>query len=154
MAVPKSIQSAVGQWKGKSKLNLPYLPPEKRVTESDSSLHIETDAKGTYATITYDWHHDGKRQEGTIIVVRKVKSNPVEMAWVDSWHQSEGILYLKGQDSDSGSVKTKGDWAAGEETWGWTIEFLSTKDRLTLKMEVLQPNGDATWAVEGIYTKV
>lgn len=153
MAVPKSIQLAKGTWKGKSKLNLPWLAPDKRVTESNSSLHIDTDSQDKFATITYDWRHEGKRQEGTIIVSGSAKSGSVEFGWVDSWHQNESVLHLKGGVSETGSVKAKGIYGTEKEPWGWTIELLPSGDSLTVKMDNLTPAGEATWAVEGVYSR-
>jgi len=154
MAVPKSITGAVGLWQGKSKLNLPWLAPEKRVTESNSSLHIETDSQGKFATITYDWHYEGKREEGTIIVAKSGKTNAVQFGWVDSWHQNDGVLHLKGEDSGTGPVKAKGEYSAGaKEVWGWTIEISPTKDGLTVKMENVPPTGEPMWAVEAVYKR-
>lgn len=154
MAIPESIHKAVGLWHGKSKLNLPWLPPEKRVTESASRLHIETDNHVRLATITYDWHYDGKREEGTLILCGSAKSKKMEMGWSDSWHQNSGVLHLKGQESESGAVKARGEYTVdGKEFWGWTIELAATADKLTLCMENVTPKGEAEWAVEATYTR-
>jgi hypothetical protein len=80
MAVPPNIRAAVGSWKGKSKLNLPWLPADKQVTESDSQLHVDTDDRGTIATLTYDWHYEGKRHEGTMILAGSTKEKKIEIA--------------------------------------------------------------------------
>jgi len=153
MAVPKSIREAKGLWQGKSQLNLPFLPPEKRVSESNSRFHIETDDQNSYATITYDWHYEGKRQEGTIIVCMAEKSRAVQFGWVDSWHQSTAVMHLTGKESDSGSVKVKGTYPAGKETWGWTIEFIHEGDGISMNMENVTPSGEAIWAVKATYKR-
>ena len=77
--VPKSIVQAKGSWKGKYLLNLPELPPDQRVSESTTLLHVDTDRQETYATITYDWHHEGKREEGTLILCKSKKSDAISM---------------------------------------------------------------------------
>jgi hypothetical protein len=154
MAVPDSIHKAAGLWQGKSKLNQPWLPAGKQVTESSSRLHIETDNLGKFATLTYDWHYEGKREEGTLILSGSVKSKRMEMGWVDSWHQSSGVLYLKGQEGEDGAVKARGEYSVdGKEFWGWTIELHATSDELTLRMENVPPKGEAMWAVEAVYTR-
>lgn len=153
MAVTKAIHLAKGLWHGKSKLNQSWLAPDKRVTESSSSLHVDIDARDTFATITYDWEYEGKREEGTLILAKHRKSDAVEMAWVDSWHQHDGVLYLKGEASESGSVRARGEYGAGKEVWGWTIELIATADSLTVKMDNCPPTGDPIWAVEGVYTR-
>jgi hypothetical protein len=153
MAVPKSIYAAKGLWRGKSKLNLPFLPPDKRVSESNSSLHIDTDSHDAFATITYDWNYERKRQEGTLILCKDPKSNAVQFGWVDSWHQNSAVMHLTGEDSDPGLVKAKGTYGGGKEIWGWTIEFQPTEDQLTLKMENVTPAGEAIWAVQAVYSR-
>lgn len=153
MAIPKAIKEARGLWKGKNKLNLPWLAPEKRVTESESSLHVETDSQGKYATITYIWGYEGKREEGTIILTQGAKSSHVQMGWADSWHESDAVLHLKGEEAPTGSVKCKGEYAAGKKLWGWTIEIVADHDKLMLRMENVTPAGEATWAMEAHYTR-
>ena len=85
-----------------------FLPPDKRITASDSELHIDTDAHDAYATITYHWELEGKRQEGMMLVCKTDKSNAVEIGWVDSWHQRTGVMHLSGQVAPDGSVKVSG----------------------------------------------
>lgn len=153
MAVPKRLHDAKGLWKGKSQLNLPWLAPDKRVTESNSQLHIDTDAHDAFATIAYTWEHEGKRQEGTMLVAMAKKSKAVEIGWCDSWHQPTGVLHLTGTEAESGSLKTKGSYAAGNENWGWTIAFDFDGDQLKLTMENVTPAGEAEWAVKAVYKK-
>ena len=153
MAVPKQIHQAKGLWRGKSQLNFPILPPEKRVTESESSLHIDTDAHESFATITYNWEYEGKRQEGTILVCMGNKSKVVDFAWVDSWHQNSSIMNLVGDEATNGTIKAKGSYVAGKETWGWTIQIQLTDNTLALNMDNLDPTGAAEWAVKGVYQR-
>ncbi|RYG69893.1 DUF1579 domain-containing protein [bacterium] len=158
MAVPKRLHEAVGQWNGKSQLHLPFLPPEKRVTESASRLHIETGAHDAFATITYTWETEGERQEGTMLVCMAPesetgKTKAVQIGWVDSWHQNSAVMHLVGHESETGAVKAKGAFTAGGETWGWTIAFDLTGDELALTMENLTPSGEAEWAVRATYRR-
>lgn len=153
MAVPRSIHDAKGLWHGKSLLNLSFMPPGKQVTESSSRLHIETDEHNTYATITYDWHHDGKRQEGTIILCKSGDSESVQIGWVDSWHQNTSVMHLVGEESANGSVATKGTYMAEKEAWGWTVSLQLEGEHLSLIMENITPDGKAEWAVRGLYKR-
>jgi len=153
MAVPKAIHQAKGLWRGKSQLNLPFLPPDKRVSTSDSRLHIDSDEQNSFATITYDWHQDGKRQEGTIIMCKAAKSKAVELGWVDSWHQNGAVMHFSGEESEDGLVKTKGTYGPEKEPWGWTIEFQLSADQLTMNMTNIHPTGQVDWAVKATYKK-
>ena len=153
MSVPKSIHESKGLWRGTSKLNLSELPPDKRVSESNSSLHIDTDEQNSYATVAYDWKYEGKRQEGTILICKSSASPTVQFAWVDSWHQNSAVMHLTGQDTESDSVKAKGTYQAGKEIWGWTIALHFSSDQLILKMENVTPAGEPEWAVEASYKR-
>lgn len=140
-------------WKGNYKLHLAYLPEDQRVTESESSLHIDADPLDKYATITYVWHHEGKRHEGTLLMTKGDHSAETEIGWVDSWHQSTGVMLLKGEEESNGDIKTHGSFAAGKETWGWTTNFEFTADHVTLRMDVISPAGETDWAVAATYTR-
>lgn len=151
MAIPKLIKSSKGSWEGKSRLNQSWLPPEKRIAESKSKFHVDTDAHDTFATITYLWSHEGKSHEGQILLCEGDKSKKVQLGWVDSWHQNTAVMHLAGEEAADGSVKAKGTYDAEGETWGWTIAFHLTADTLTMKMENLTPKDEAEWAVEAVY---
>jgi hypothetical protein len=153
MAIPKTIKDAKGSWFGSSKLNQSWLPPEKRIAESASFLHVDTDEHDAFATITYTWHYEGKRHEGTILICTAGKSKAVQIGWVDSWHQNTAVMHLVGSESPDGSFKTKGTYAAGKEVGGWTIEFKLAGEQLTMKMENLTPKDEAEWAVEAVYSQ-
>lgn len=152
MSIPRCILQAKGSWFGTSKLNLPWLAPEKRVTESGSFLHVETDAHDAFATVTYTWEHEGKRHEGTMVIAMNRESKEVQVGWADSWHQSTGIMHTVGLESDEKSFKTKGTYAADKEVWGWTIDIAVSGDTLVLKMDNVPPQG-GEWAVEAIYRR-
>ena len=151
MAAPKFAHDSTGSWTGKSKLNLPWLPKDKQVSESDSNLHVDLDEQKKFATVTYTWHHEGQRHEGTMIICGSSKSKEYEIAWVDSWHQNSNIMTLKGKEDDKGNLKTKGEYTAEGQTWGWTIAFEHSKDKLVMKMENVMPGDKAEWAVEAVY---
>ncbi len=153
MAVPKSIHAAKGLWQGKSLLNLPFLPPGKQVSESQSSLHIDTDKHDSFATITYTWQYEGQVQEGTILLCQSDKRKHLELGWVDSWHQSTSVMHLEGEETETALVKAKGSYSGGNETWGWTIAFVHDGDQLTMTMENVMPSGEAVWAVKATYKK-
>ena len=150
MAVPTLINRAKGLWRGKSLLNLPFMPPGEQITESDSTLRVETDANDTYATVTYDWMYEGKRETGTILICQAKESSAVEFGWVDSWHQSGAVMHLVGEVAENGTVEAKGTYPAGEEVWGWTIAFSLSGNEFTMDMVNVAPKG-SEWAVKASY---
>ena len=148
MATPSSILDANGTWKGRSQLHLSWLEPHLREIESDSTLHVE--ATEAYATIGYTWAYQGEPQTGAMHIAKASDVNHVEIGWVDSWHQSGGVLHLIGAEEGNG-IKAGGTYTAGDETWGWTIALDVTGDELTITMENVEPSGNAEWAVRGVY---
>lgn len=153
MSVPKTILEAKGSWFGTSKLHLSWMPKDKQVTESGSFFHVETDGRDKYATLTYSWHYEDRREEGTMIVAMDAKSKKVEIGWCDSWHQSTGVMFLTGEVTSDTSFKTKGNWTAEGEVWGWTIELILINDQLKMKMEVITAKGEVDWAVDAVYAR-
>lgn len=154
MAAPELTKELAGNWAGKSKLHMSWLPPEQRVQESDSKLSLKINDQGAFASLTYDWSFEGDRQEGTILFAAENEGTGVQLAWVDSWHQSGGIMHLTGNIESSGDLKAAGSYSGGDELWGWTISFTSQDGQLKLTMENVTPAGEAEWAVEGIYSRV
>ena len=147
----KASSEAKGLWKGESRLNLSHLPPELALSTSLSELRIDADE--AFATIAYTWEHDGQAQRGSMALAMDAESKAVEIGWVDSFHMSASVMHLVGLETDTGAVETKGIFAAGEETWGWTIAFALTGDELTLTMNVIPPGEDAEWAVRATYKR-
>lgn len=153
MAAPQVTKDAAGMWQGTSKLHLSWLPPEQRIQESDSTLQVTVNDQAAFATVSYTWHYEGERKEGTIIIAAESEGSGAQMAWVDSWHQSGGVLHLTGSVAEDGSLKAKGEYSGGDEMWGWTIALGLVGDSLVLKMENVTPAGEAEWAVEGSYSR-
>jgi hypothetical protein len=80
MGIPKVFSNQEGMWSGKSKLHLSWLPPEKRIQESESQLHIDFDDQKTFATIAYTWKYEGKKQQGVLLVCMAPDSKEVQVA--------------------------------------------------------------------------
>ena len=154
MAVPKPMLDARGKWQGKSRLHLSWLPEDQRITESESDLVVAADPNCAYATVKYTWVHEGKAQSGLLLVAAG-ENGDASGGWADSWHQSGGVLALKGAGPDDGPLRLTGSYSAGEPPeWGWRIEVESSESELVLRMINITPDGDEEWAVEGRYQKI
>lgn len=154
MAIPKSVIDAEGHWEGASKLHVPGLVPDQQVFESESVLKVLVDRNATHGVIGYVWTFEGDRHDGTILVAGDARFRSVELAWSDSWHQSNSVMHLKGVMEEDGSFKAQGAYGAGDAVWGWTIALALVGQTLTLKMENVLPDGTAEWAVEATYRRV
>ena len=155
MAAPKSIVAAAGRWSGQSRLNLPWLPEEQQVSESESTLVLAVDANATYATFDYTWIYEEKAQNGHGLIAGNDESGVVTCGWSDSWHQNGGVLALTGEGFESGPVKVQASYASDENgDWRWRIELeLTGPDSLALRMTNIHPDDQEDWAVEAIYTR-
>ena len=153
MAVPRPIRNAAGSYKGESTLHMPWMPEGQRIDEGPSSPHIEFDMHTQYATVTYTWTYEKKEQERTILIASDDDGKDVTMGWSDSWHQSGGVMHLKGS-VDKDEIVCKGKYSApGTDDWGWRITLGGSGDKLTMKMYNAMPTGEEMLAVEAIYTK-
>lgn len=150
MAVPKPIRDSVGSWRGTSRLHLPFLPEDRRITSSPSKLHIDLDEQASYATVAYTWEHEGKRHEGVALIAAGEKE--ASAGWCDSWHQNASVMHLAGPVAEP--LWFTGSWGEpGQPPWGWKLGFEASGEKLVLRMAVVTPDGDEEWAVEGIYER-
>jgi len=153
--IPTHLRGRAGQYVGRSKLHLSWLPEDERIRESASELHVDYDRNEKYATITYTWEEDGNKEEGTLLVIGSESRNTVQMGWVDSWHQSADVLFAKGEGFESEAISATGTYPAPEgPDWSWRIglEFPGD-DELVLKMWNISPEGEEEWAVEARYKR-
>ncbi|MBA4291872.1 hypothetical protein C0431_02780 [bacterium] len=155
MATNKFLKGAVGHWAGESKLHLSWLEDEtKRVQKGPSELHVDLDESGAFATVTYWWTYEGKKQEGVMTVVCDEKRKKCFLGWVDAWHMNYDVMRFEGELKEE-SVGGFGKYfvGEGEPEWGWTIEVLDAGQQLKLRMENVTPGGEKEWAVEAIYSR-
>jgi len=151
MATPKLIPSLAGSWTGVSKLYLPFME-ENQIRESASTMTVA--AANNFGVISYTWAEDGP-QEGTLILIGNPKTDALELAWVDSWHQNSSVLHLKGMGADSDALIAAGEYGPYEgQMWGWRIEIRAIGDQLSFKMFNVAPDGNEDWAVDALYTRV
>lgn len=141
-------------WEGQTRLHLPFLPEDKRVQESRSHLHIETDSLGSYAVLTYDWEYEGARQEGAMLLAGNEELDTATCGWCDSWHQSDSVMSLTGTGCKGGTLVVKGSYKVPDgPDWGWRIELERKDEALLLRMFNVTPEGEEVWAVEGNYSR-
>lgn len=154
MPIPRTIRDAAGSWRGSSKLHLSWLPPEKRVEESSSSLQVKLDRNSTYATIEYTWSQEGTEQEGSLLLCADKKRTCITAGWVDSWHQNNAVMLLSGELSD-GAIRLDGKYQVeGHPEWGWAIGFeLISNSKFIMRMINIDPAGNEEWAVEAVYER-
>lgn len=151
------LASYLGSWRGTSRL---HMEPGSPGVTTDSTLVATPIAKGRFVQISYTWSHEGVPHEGTMILGMHAKRDEATGAWVDSWHQANDTLFLKGKHEKvkgaaSGRVSISGTFPAPPgPDWGWRIAVESpAADRLLLTMYVIEPEGEENLAVHAEYTE-
>ncbi|MDF2515253.1 MAG: hypothetical protein K0R59_549 [Sphingobacterium sp.] len=80
----------IGDWRGNHRLILSWLPDPD--FNSDSNLVIKAVANNKFLMLTYNWHHDGRPQEGMLLIGNNNKAAEVTASWVDSWGTGGKIM--------------------------------------------------------------
>ena len=156
MAIPKLLRDSTGMWKGPSKLHQEWEKEvSKQVVTSNSSLHIEHDSHATFATLTYTWEYNGKKQEGTLLICGDKAGDHVSGGWSDSWHQNTAVMQLVGTGKNGNPVNLVGSYEVpGSKPWGWRLTITLVQNEIVLKMFNIDPDGkNESWAVEAHYRK-
>lgn len=149
MATPKLFLDAVGTWAGESQLHLSWLREGERVVKSPSSLRVQSDPNNAFATVTYTWTHDGEEQFGSLLIAAD-EAAVATGGWTDSWHQSSGVMALKGE--AKATVNLNGHYSvAGHGDWGWRIQISRNGSDLVFEMFNISPEGEEEWAVKAVY---
>lgn len=96
-----------------------------------------------------------------MILGMHAKRDEATGAWVDSWHQSNETLFLKGEHEKvkgaaSGRVSISGTFPAPPgPDWGWRIALeCPHATKLLLTMFVITPEGEEFLAVYGEYQRM
>lgn len=153
MSVPSEWQSMVGEWSGDNRL---WLSPEDPVRTSVTTARLALTARGRFLSVRYTWAEGGKEQEGELLIGLHPKTGEVTGAWVDSWHNGDRLMPLRGRAREDGVLAAAGTYPAPPDPdWGWRIELEATAaDAFEMRMYNLTPDGEEAPAVSARYARV
>jgi hypothetical protein len=152
MSVKPDLAKLVGKWKGSSRLHTPWRP--EKMHDSASNAAVELRVNGQFLAVEYVWEHEGKKQEGVMILGCDETSDAVQAVWTDSWHMSHKFMVCDGTIDESGNVNMKGYYQVpGHPDWGWRTEILPGADSFQIKMYNASPEGEEDIAVESEYSR-
>lgn len=153
MSVPENIGKLTGQWSGTNKLYLSWL--KESPFDSESNATINFSAKGIFLKIEYDWYHEGKTQEGLILIGKEKDSELIKSFWIDSWHLSDKFMVSEGDHRSDKMISVKGYYSVpNHPNWGWrTVIENENENTFKLTMYNVSPEGEETLAVEADYKR-
>ena len=147
------LKSLVGEWEGD---NLVWLSLDQDPYESKTGAKIDLVARGKFLRIDYSYAIEDEPQEGSLIIGHNAQGEASTGAWVDSWHNGDVLMVLRGQVEENGSVNLLGSYPAESgPDWGWRIVVEPGGiDSFRIFMYNITPQGVEALAVEADYRPV
>ncbi|MBE0671090.1 MAG: DUF1579 domain-containing protein [Anaerolineales bacterium] len=141
-----------GNWRGISKL---WLEPGKLADESQVVATIQLLLEGRFALYLYQSSIEGEPQHGMFTFGYNITLEQYEASWVDSFHNSTGIMFCVGAERENGfSVTGSYPDPSGGPDWGWRTEVELIDDELTITAYNITPEGEEAKATEAILTRL
>lgn len=141
-----------GNWKGTSKL---WLEPDKLTDEAPIVGTIQLLLDGRFALFLYQSSIEGETQHGMFTFGYNITLEQYEASWVDSFHNSTGIMFCTGNEKENGfSVLGSYPDPSGGPDWNWRTEVALSGNQLTLTAYNITPEGDEAKATEMILTRL
>ncbi|WP_394782248.1 DUF1579 family protein [Undibacterium sp.] len=143
----------IGQWQGSNTLILSWKNPPEYL--SDTNLTVSEAANGHMLQLSYDWSHDGKPQQGTLLLAYDAEKNLATAAWGDSYHMDKKLFQCAGAIGADGVVDLLGSFEAPPgPDWGWRIVLTPVSaSEMQIAMMVIPPGEEEQAAVRGDYRK-
>ncbi len=142
----------VGQWEG---ITQTWFEPGNLGDESPWQGKIYAILGDRYVQYDYNGTMQGDSFEGKAMIGYNSMTKQFEMAWIDSFHQSTGIMHCKGHETATG-IAVLGSYRASDngEDWGWRTEFdLVDADHLTIRAYNIMPDGIESLGIETVYMR-
>jgi hypothetical protein len=137
-----------GHYDGKTRTFLePGAPPD----ESDDSLYAEPILGGRWLRLSWYGSVAGKPRQGELTLGFHRDAGEYELSWLDTFHTGTAMLVSRGSPGDDGVIRVLGDYAAGNERWGWRTELEHSGRRFTLRAFNIAPGGGEELAIESTF---
>jgi hypothetical protein len=142
----------VGNWEG---VTTTWFEPGVVADESPMTGRITPILGGRFMLYEYSGSLTGKEFEGVAIIGFDLATNKFQLAWVDSFHMSTGIMFSEGEPGDEFSVLGSYD-AGGPDVprWGWRTEIdVIDGDNIVVTAYNITPEGEESKATETRYAR-
>lgn len=165
----EALMACAGRWRGTNTLQ---DPQNGTSSDSESTLTVTPLLRGTFVRMDYTWGHQGKRQEGSLLIGCEPDAGAVSVYWVDTFHMSRKVMTLTGTlpavaagalpvetpSVDAGdTLNVRGAYSAPPgPDWGWRIEITPDPGpALRIAMFNIWPEGEREdLAVAATYARV
>ena len=148
----KFLAQLAGNWTGTSKL---WFEPDKLVDEAPIVGTVQIILDGRFVLYLYQTSIEGEAQHGMFTFGYNIALEQFEASWVDSFHNSTGIMYCIGAEKENGfSVLGSYPDPNGGPDWNWRTEVELNGNELVIIGYNITPEGEETKANEMSLTKV
>lgn len=146
-----NLAKFAGSWSGTTKT---WFEPDVVADESPMTGTIKVILGGRFLMYEYAGSLQEKPFDGVAIFGFDIATKKFQMAWVDSFHMSTGIMFSEGEAGDRFSAF--GTYFTGPETprWGWRTELeLIDDDNIVIRAYNVEPDSDDQIATETRYKR-
>ncbi len=146
------FKAYTGKWAGMTRT---WFEPGKLADESPWSATFQTILGDRYLQYDYTGSLQGEPFEGRAIIGYNAMSDQFDMAWIDTFHQSTGIMYCRGAETATG-FSVLGSYVVDDKgtAWGWRTVFeMIEPNRLTIRAYNITPGGEEHLGIETVYAR-
>lgn len=148
----KFLSQLAGNWTGTSKL---WLEPDKLTDDPPIVGTVQIILDGRFALFLYQSSIEGEAQHGMFTFGYNTTLAQYETSWVDSFHNSTGIMFCVGMAKEKGfSVLGSYPDPTGGPDWGWRTEVQLNESELVITAYNITPEGEEAKATEMTLTKI
>lgn len=152
MTLLEKLAACAGTWQGTNRL---YDPNNnQQPDDTPSTLIVTPMLDGRFVRLEYTWSYQGQAQSGAMMLGHENEANVDTAYWVDTWHNGDKGMLLRGPAGDGDSITVVGAFPAPPgPDWGWDV-ILTPKpgEAFGIVMHVYTPEGEQGPAVEANYT--